>query len=1341
MDPSLQPLLGRLNQLPDQFRDIRDGVQKAIRIADEDPEMALTRSRKVLELVVREVYERRINEPAGTRPLENLLQRLVKDGHLPTRLDAHANSVRLLGNVGTHGFGQPITAADVQQSLSGLLHVLEWYAQEEQPGANIQQASQPARGKSGSRPAIRISVVPKGLRSFDANDADFFLDLLPGPRDRDGLPDGIRFWKHRIEEKNEPTFTVGVIYGPSGCGKSSLVKAGLLPSLTERILSVYVEATAEDTEARLLRGLRKRCAALPADLDLVGTIAALRHGTGLGGGQKMLLVIDQFEQWLHARRGEANPELTQALRQCDGERVQCIVLVRDDFWMALTRFMADLHIELLQGQNIGPVDLFDALHARNVLAAFGQAFGRLPEEPSKEQVSFLDQAVAGLSQDGRVICVRLALFADMVKSRPWAPATLREVGGTQGVGVAFLEETFGTAASPQHRLHQQAARAVLKALLPEQGSDIKGNMQSQEKLLLASGYARRSRDFEELLRILDGELRLITPTQPPERARADEGQSDAPAEKYYQLTHDYLVHSLREWLARKQTETRRGRAELRLAERVALWQVKPENRHLPAWWEWASIRLLTRKRDWTPPQRKMMRKAARYHGVRAAVLALLLGAGLIVGLGIRGQVIEQGRADHAAALVHRLLDADIAQVPDVIKQMKGYRRWSDPLLRQANEEAAEDSRQKLYASLALLPVDESQVEYLSGRLLKASPTELPVIVDALRGHRDALVGRLWSVLENTQAEPGQRFRAACALASYDGTEDDTTRKRWKDLSPFVTDQLLAAVQQNPSHYGPLLGTLRPVRDRLTGPLSDVFRNGRRPKEDQTWATSILADYAADQADLLFDLIQDADERQFAVLYRTLAPYQEQAVAAMDETVAADLESLKGDEEKERLAKRQANAAVVLLRLGRAERVWPLLEHPAHPLARACGFSDPRVRSYLIDRLRPLGADPRALLERLDREKKISIRRALLLALAEFDPDQLSPTDREPLLSRVWELYRNDPDSGLHGAAERFLRVWGQQDRLEAFDQEWIGDKQKRKEREEHLQRELAWDTARGQGHWYVNGQGQTMVVIPGPVKFLIGSPPSEAGREGGPAGKNEQQHEKQISRSFAIAARKVTVRQFLRFRKDHTYEKDYSPADDCPVNTVLWYGAAAYCNWLSEQEGIARDQWCYLPNGQNEYSEGMRLAPDYLHRTGYRLPSEAEWEYACRAGAYTSRYYGEKEELLGRYAWYTKASLDAGMLPGLPGRLGVRGDCLKPNDFGLFDMLGNAWEWCQDRMGPYQSGEDVEGDTSVKDRDSRLLRGGCFYTQARYVRAAYRDRSVPGYLMGNNGFRVARTFR
>ncbi len=378
------------------------------------------------------------------------------------------------------------------------------------------------RRRHPPRTSKPVKIVPKGLRSFDAHDADFFLELLPGPRDRDGLPDSIRFWKTRIEETDpDNTFAVGLIYGPSGCGKSSLVKAGLLPRLSDDVIAVYVEATAQETEPRLLNGLRKRCPALPAHLGLKESLAALRRGQGIPAGKKVLIVLDQFEQWLHARKEEENTELVQALRQCDGGRVQCLVMVRDDFWMATTRFLRALEIDLVPGRNTAAADLFDLRHTKKVLTAFGRAFGTLPEhagELNKEQKAFVEQAVSGLAQEGRVICVRLALFAEMMKGKPWTPGTLKQVGGMAGVGVTFLEDTFSSqTANPKHRLHQKAARAVLKALLPEAGSDLKGHIRPHAELLAASGYASRPRDFDELLRILDGELRLITPTDPEGR--------------------------------------------------------------------------------------------------------------------------------------------------------------------------------------------------------------------------------------------------------------------------------------------------------------------------------------------------------------------------------------------------------------------------------------------------------------------------------------------------------------------------------------------------------------------------------------------------------------------------------------------------------------------------------------------------------------------------------------------------------------------------------------------------------------------------------------------------------
>ena len=712
-----------------------------------------------------------------------------------------------------------------------------------------------------------LKMVPKGLRSFDAQDADFFLELLPGPRDRDGLPDSIRFWKMRLEETDsDETFRVGLIYGPSGCGKSSLVKAGLLPRLAEHVLPIYIEATADETESRLLHGLLKRCPGLPPNPDLKTALAALRHGEGLPAGWKVLVILDQFEQWLHSKGKDHNTELIQALRQCDGGRVQCVAMVRDDFWMAVTHFLANLEVDLVQGRNFAAVDLFDLDHAHRVLTACGRAFGRLPDrsaENSDEQHAFLAQAVSGLAEEEKVVCVRLALFAEMMKSRPWTPAALKQVGGTEGVGVTFLEETFSVpSANPKHRLHQTAARAVLAALLPESGSEIKGNMRSRAELLEISGLSSRPKEFADLIRILDGEIRLITPTD-PEGIDPDKSLSEVEAaRKYYQLTHDFLVPALREWLTRKQRETRRGRAELRLAERAATWKEKRENRHLPSLWEYANIRLLTNARNWKEPERKMMQRAGRVHGLRTAIVASVLLAVAVCGAAVSRHIEEKRQADFAAALVRRLIDADIAQVPAIVREIDGYRRWTDPLLRQEQSNAPPGSDKKLHVNLALLPVDRSKVSELESDLLSVPPGTFVVVRDSLSSEKDQVVESLWRIALDARQESRPRFQAAAALASY--ASDD---KRWSSIGPFVAGRLVAF------EASPLVAwreALRPAKEQLLASLAAIFRDPRQDEQARRFAAETLADYAPDRPDRLFDLLADAEVFQFPVLFEALA---------------------------------------------------------------------------------------------------------------------------------------------------------------------------------------------------------------------------------------------------------------------------------------------------------------------------------------------------------------------------------------------------------------------------------------------------------------------------------------
>ncbi len=149
----------------------------------------------------------------------------------------------------------------------------------------------------------------------------------------------------------------------------------------------------------------------------------------------------------------------------------------------------------------------------------------------------------------------------------------------------------------------------------------------------------------------------------------------------------------------------------------------------------------------------------------------------------------------------------------------------------------------------------------------------------------------------------------------------------------------------------------------------------------------------------------------------------------------------------------------------------------------------------------------------------------------------------------------------------------------------------------------------------------------------------------------------------------------------------------------------------------------------------MKIPADALQRTGYRLPTEAEWEYACRAGATTSRYYGLSEQLLREYAWYLDNTFGERAQP-----CGTK----LPNDLGIFDMLGNVFEWCNvwSEVNPL----DISGNGKVpineiiKDTNTRPLRGGTQFYIPPFLRSAIRRPVAPAYRDIFIGFRPCRTY-
>ena len=339
------------------------------------------------------------------------------------------------------------------------------------------------------------------------------------------------------------------------------------------------------------------------------------------------------------------------------------------------------------------------------------------------------------------------------------------------------------------------------------------------------------------------------------------------------------------------------------------------------------------------------------------------------------------------------------------------------------------------------------------------------------------------------------------------------------------------------------------------------------------------------------------------------------------------------------------------------------------------------------------------------EDDVSRRTALILCLGNHAPEQLAPSDREELLARIAELWSSDPDPGVHSACEWFQFAWG----LEAGED--------------------PVPPPEGAG-WHLTGEGQRLSILERPGVIRLGTPGWVEGRSYA-----ETPHRRLIPRSFAIGTTEVTYGEMRRFFQEvPALDRGLIAAsDETPLESISWYEAAAYCRWLSEEEGLPEEEMCYPPI--DEIGPSMELEEGLLERTGYRLPTEAEWEYACRAGSEAFFSFGSDHEMLPYFA-------KCGGEPGV-GEVGVR----MPNDFGLFDMHGNVMEWCHDRLVAY----DITGkrdplitmpwSEALAEYPDRAIRGGWYDGAPRSLGSGTRRKAPAGSLSRGVGFRIARTIR
>jgi sulfatase modifying factor 1 len=237
-----------------------------------------------------------------------------------------------------------------------------------------------------------------------------------------------------------------------------------------------------------------------------------------------------------------------------------------------------------------------------------------------------------------------------------------------------------------------------------------------------------------------------------------------------------------------------------------------------------------------------------------------------------------------------------------------------------------------------------------------------------------------------------------------------------------------------------------------------------------------------------------------------------------------------------------------------------------------------------------------------------------------------------------------------------------------------------------------------------------MVLVPGGT-FIMGSPADEAGRSN-----DEAQHQVSLS-AFFMSTTEVTQAQY---RAAMGTNPSHFKGDSLPVECVSWYDAVAFCNKLSEREGLPK---VYVINGTN-------VTADWSAK-GYRLPSEAEWEYAAKGGgasgtlAVDAVYAGSAN--LNDVAWYSDNS------GGTTHPVGQK----RANALGLYDMSGNVIEWCWDIYGNYSGGSqlDPEGASSGGDR---VDRGGSWVGGSRSLRSANRSHGGLGGGSDALGFRLVR---
>ena len=589
----------------------------------------------------------------------------------------------------------------------------------------------------------------RGLRPFQAEDHQSFVRLLPGEFDSNGLPRVVLNWKHRLENREiEDSLPVSIIYGKSGAGKSSFVKAGIIPAINPAIVNlIYIESRIKKTEQRICQSISKRLG-IAGDIQHLATLLETiktNHNSKLAS-KKLVIVLDQFEQLLY-RHWQSDCWFEDAFKLADGINIHFLLVVRDDFWVSISRLMNKIDCPLDDRVNIGLVDLFDIAHAKKVLIEYGKAFGTIGENgPTSKQQQFVDKAAKMLAHEGYVVCMQLVLFAELVRDKTWDASTLGKIGGKDGIGETLLESTLSNARS-NRKFNSQVdlVKTILAELLPQVGSPIREN--SVSLIDLSKAVERRPDDpeFQSAISLLETDLKLITAVE-FQVADVDEyldnGNSVGKDEETkttdhvatyncvnYQLTHDYLVSPIRNWLVRKSKESWKGRAELKFTDNFELWNRTKHSRHLLGFSDQLAAEVALNKRRLQTDRLEFLKKSRRRNLFNCSIVFFAITAVFAIVL----VLLERNNRTSSLAQLDAYYVEPLSGIPKHLETLTKKRSYiEERVLRDLN---SENEKKRILAALAYLrfnPKSELAAEKFiddlsktnNGELLRASLPEL-----------------------------------------------------------------------------------------------------------------------------------------------------------------------------------------------------------------------------------------------------------------------------------------------------------------------------------------------------------------------------------------------------------------------------------------------------------------------------------------------------------------------------------------------------------------------------------------------------------------------------------------